>query len=179
MCGSSDAGQILSRTISESYHVGPDLWGLLLVAHPPESSLCGEGQTAQSPLVWSISTQPVLGAKAGNAIVSLGEIYSPPPTPDPSQMSILSSITPHCYYTPCGLSALLPRKCSKAETHQVCCPRFPLAGRPVFRRALHSSHPQLLQRKPTVNPSPDIPWKWLISQINWMGSNIKIFLKKQ
>lgn len=124
------------------------------------------------PWCGQLALGPLLRSKLSNAIVSLG--ISTHPLPDPSQMS--SSLTPNATAPYVAFSILLPRKCSKAYLYQACLLMFLLGERPVSGRLL-PSYPQLLQMKPTVNPSPDISWKWLISQINRMGSNIKIFLK--
>lgn len=129
------------------------------------------GQIAQSRLVLWISTRPPCWGLRLAMPQFLWEtsIHLHPPKTHPKCPSSLP-FTPIAT-TPNGLSALLPGKCSKA-------PRS-LQQVDLYLGGALPSHPQLLQRKPTVNSSPDIPWKWLISQINWMGSNIKIFFKKR
>lgn len=130
MCESSDAGQILSIIEPSQSLIMLDLISGVCSSwhtHRSQPDVGGGGSDCTKPPgVVDQHSAPVLGAKVGNATVSLGDIYSPPPTQDPSQMSILSSLHPHRYYSkrPLGLAAW---KMFQSPT-------FPPAGRPVLRR---------------------------------------------
>lgn len=103
ICKSSGAEHVLSRTISRvAGHFGLHLWGLLLDApRCPLDSL--RVRQLRATLEWSQST---LGPGWGLSLTvqefsGWQSIYLHPL--DRSQMSIPSSLNPHCYHSTCGL----------------------------------------------------------------------------
>lgn len=70
----------------------------------------------RATLVWLQSALgPLLGSKFGNEIVSLGDIYLSPLLPGPSKCPSPPPWTPIPTILYVAFSALLPRKCSKAQ----------------------------------------------------------------